>query len=314
MIVKKFHSNIRIYYFNKIIDELSGFKHFFGAQEIVLAFDNSKGGYWRKRIYDRYKYGRAEGRDTSEIQWGEAFSAFNELREIFDKASSYKTLSIPSVEGDDIIFVLSKYFSDNGDKTVIHSLDHDLEYCLEYRNVEYFKTRKTQRLHGLYVERTKEELDILREQHKFIGDKGDGFGHIKWWTQFGPEFLKEFPKFKGKEFELYHKHHEIEKMYQMKMDAAGTPKIKAYKQPRFGWKNFIKSKKTIKQVLDENKIHKLNYEMNKKLALPEEIPDDIIQDIIYSYENAPNKRNNKELLEFINENKIFEISNKLPLL
>ncbi len=298
--------------FFKVLEELSGFKNFFGVDEVILGFDNSMNGYWRKRIYDRYKYGRAEGRDTSDVRWGEAFEAFNELRSFLTDNTSYKTLSIEGIEGDDIMFVLSKYFSDQGDSTVLHSLDHDIEYCLEYKNVEYFKTRKTQKLPGHYIERTQEELDLLKEQHKFIGDKGDGFGHVKWWTKFSKEFLIDYPKFKGKELQMYPRHHDIEKMYQKKMDALGTPKIKAYAQPRFGWKGHVKTKKTIKDVLNENPIHQMNYDMNKKLALPDEIPQDIRDNIIKEYDNSVSKRQPKEIKKFLDENSLFKLIAKIP--
>jgi hypothetical protein len=178
---------------------------------------------------------------------------------------------------------------------------------LRHPNVEVFRTRKTQRLSGVYVEKTQEELNEMEEEHCIAGDSGDGFLHIKSWSQFSDEFLKEHPRFKGKEIELYDKHHIIEKMYNEKYNWEKS----AYKHPRFGYKSFKKSKKTLQDLFNENPIYKWNYERNKKLCLPSGIPQEYKEQIIEAYHNAESKRSAKELQKFFTKNQLFDLVGKL---
>ena len=291
----------------KILEELSNDKAFFSADHVILAFDNSQGGYWRKNYYDRYKYGRSKGRDDSVIPWNKAFETFNKLREFFEKDTQFITMYPAHCEADDVAFVLSKELTKQGHQVVVKSLDHDWEHCLNYEGCEVFKTRKTQRLPGIYVQKTKEELEEDIQKHKVIGDSGDGFLHIKSWTQFSPEFLEEYPKYKGKEQELYHKHHEIEKMFDEKHNFEKS----AYKHPRFGWKSFVKSKKTLKDILEENPIHQMNYERNEKLALPTAIPDEIVERILQNFEQNKNATSNKAQITKFLMSVSFELMDKL---
>ncbi len=296
------YEDILIY---KIFEELSMMKSQFQVQEIVLGFDNSKGGYWRKKVYDRYKYARKGTRDDSPIRWDKAFEAFERIKSVLKLDTSFKTIDIPSVEGDDILMVLSKTLGDQGKDVIIHSLDHDLFYCTEHKNVSYFRTRKTQRLPGHYVEPSKEELLDMRAEHCIIGDKNDGFLHVKAWTQFSPDFVAKYPKYTGKELELWSKHHEIDTKFK---DKHG---VSAYKQPRFGWKSYLKSGKSVQELLDENPIHKLNYDLNKSLGLPEGIPENIQDSIIEEYNNADDTRHGKDLTKYFMDNHMFELTSKI---
>ena len=298
----------------KIVEEVSQFKQQFSADEIILAFDNSKGSYWRKDFYDRYKYGRSRGRDESELDWAKAFEVFEELRTMFDEWSTLKVISVDRCEADDTAFVLSEYFSKNSDDTtILHTLDHDWEHNLTYDNAKLFKTRKTQRLPGIYVEKTKEELKDATHEHCIAGDPGDGFLHIKSWTQFSPEFLEMYPKYEGREIELYDKHHLIEKAFDDKMELLhpNEKKLpKAYKHPRFGYKSFKKGKKSLQDILVENPIHVKNYDRNKRLCLPTGIPQNYRNSIIAEYERE-HQSNVQKLQSYLIKNGLFELTAKI---
>ena len=292
-----------------IISELTQLKHQFNTEEVILAFDNSKGGYWRKDYYDRYKYGRKKSRDDSFIDWDAAMKIFNELKDVLQKGASFKVLDVPRMEADDIAFVLSEYFK-NDAETILYTIDHDWEHNLIFDNVKVFKTRRTQKKDGCFVTKTKEELEHFKLEHIIAGDKGDGFLHIKSWTQFSDDFLNEYPKFKGKEQELYDKHHLIERKFDEKHDF----KKSAYKHPRFGYKSFSKSSKTIEDILNENPIHRKNYERNKKLCLPSGIPQKYKDAIIESYKQASDERNPGILQNFFMQNNLFDLTSSIPLL
>ena len=292
----------------KVFEEISGLRNFFSADEVILAFDNSKGGYWRKNYYNRYKYSRKKQRDDSDINWEQAYKTFDEIRENF-KNTSYKVMYVPHTEADDIAFVLSEYFSNQGHNTILHTVDKDFEHNLIHPGVEVFKTRKTQKKSGTYITKTEEELKEMKISHCLVGDKSDGFLHVKAFTNFSKDFLLEYPKFKGKEILLYDKHHEIEKMYDLKHNFQKS----AYKHPSFGMKSWRKKNQTIKELLDENPIHKWNYERNKTLCLPSGIPEENKKEIIQHYLDSDTPRNLKKLQKYFTENGMFELIGKLVL-
>ena len=294
----------------KVFEELAMYQKQFQAQEVIYAFDNSKGGYWRKDIYDRYKYKRSEDRKESIIDWDSAFETFDEIKDILKRASSGKVIDIPRLEADGVGFVMSEYFADNrpDDNLILVSLDGDWEHNLKHHNVRLFKTRKTQKKDGIFVVLTAEELEEKRVIHCVNGDDGDGFKHIKCFTKFSNDFIEAYPKFKDREKDVYDKHHQIEKMFKEKTDK------EAYKHPRFGYKSMLKAKKTVEDVLKENKLHRLNYNRNKMLALPEGIPTDYKKLIIQQYHDASTDKDMGLLQGFFMKKNLFELMGTVGLL
>ncbi len=293
----------------KIIEELAGYKNKFEVDELILAFDTpTKEGYWRKDIWEGYKSKRKDQRDKSNIQWDEAFELFQELKNKFDNCSNSKVISVPRAEGDDVIFVLSEYLSKNN-KVIISSSDHDFLQCVS-DNCKFWRTTRTQGMEKsdfCYV--TKEEKEDIIQEHIISGDDGDGFGHFKQYSRFSEEFLEKYPQYKNKELELYPKRFKIQEMFKKKYGEDA----KAYNHPRFGYKSFKKSKKELKNVLKENKIFEMNYQMNKKLALPEYIPQEIKEQIINNYEREHNNDSNC-FDDFLIKNKLFELTSLSALL
>lgn len=285
--------------------------HSFGTNEIILAFDNSQGNYWRKDYYDRYKYKRQLQREESDIDWDSAFEIFDDIKTLLKNSSSFKVVEVPKMEADDIAFTLAEYLQDRGG-VILHSLDHDWEHALKYKNVKLFKTRKTQRKSGIFVEKTPEELHVLEETHCIAGDPGDGFLHIKAWSQFSPIFLEEYPNFKGKELQLYNRHHLIEHQYNLK-NGFDTKK-QAYKHPRFGYKSWKKSKIPLKDLLKENPIYKKNYMLNKNLALPINIPGKYKNLIIDEYNRAKTEKSPGELQKYFINNNLFDLTGIISFL
>jgi len=291
-----------------IIEELAKLRSTFNTDEVILAYDNNEGGYWRKQVYDRYKYKRKKSRDDSVVDWENGFKIFKTIRELVEH-TSFKIIDVASAEADDISFVLGKYFQDKGGVTMV-SLDGDWRLTLQYQNVSLYKTRKTQKLPGIYEELTLEEVLEKQDLMCIQGDRKDGMLHIKSWTQFSDEFLEEYPKYKNKEEELYSKHHQIEHMYNLKHNWEKS----AYKHPQYGFKTFKKSKKTIKELLKENNIYKKNYELNKTLCLPENVPKTLQDNIIHAYETASDVKDPAKLNSLFMKHGLFELISQLPFL
>jgi len=294
----------------KIIEEISSLRYKFQLSkddEVVIATDTStKEGYWRKDIWEGYKDKRKDDRDKSDIQWDKAFKLFQEINEILKTCSSYKMISVPRTEGDDIIFVLSKYLSLEGSEVIIYSSDHDFIQCLEYDNVKFWRTTRTQgmELSSWYKAEASELTDIIME-HCIQGDIGDGFGNIKAYSRFSKEFLKVYPQFEGQELRLYPKRYRLDKSFDKKYG------VSAYNHPRYGYKMFQRSKKTLDEILEDNEIFKNNYLMNRTLALPEEIPSEISSEIIKEYKQSQKTQNKADygcLTDWFTENNLFELT------
>ena len=274
----------------RVFETLADVRLKYQVQEVIIAHDTPNGGYWRKDIYDRYKYKRKESRDESDIPWDEAFDAFNEIKLVLERATNFIQIDVPKTEGDDVGFVLSEYLSADNygsvqKEIILYTIDKDWIHNLIYPGVRVIRTRFTQRKGPIEETATKAELLEKIAQHSIQGDKGDGFLHIKSWSCFSPEFLKQYPDMINKEQNAYSKHHQIEKMF---VKQTG---FEAYKHPRFGYKSFIKSKKPLEVLLKENIIYEKNYKMNQRLALPEMIPDKIKNAIIDMYQMKVKQKN-----------------------
>jgi hypothetical protein len=87
----------------------------------------------------------------------------------------------------------------------------------------------------------------------------------------------------------------------------------AYSHPRFGYKMFKKSGKSLEELLDENPIYRWNYERNRKLCLPDSVPEEYKPEVINQYKKEP-KKDVSKLLEFFNRYNLFELQGKLQLL
>ncbi len=290
----------------KIIEEISTLKTQFKADEVVLAIDNSKGGYWRKDYWSGYKSPRAKARDDSEIEWDKAFDVFDRLKIILSESSTFKVINVERVEGDDIGFVLSEQLSNLGQEVILHSLDHDWIYNLKHPGVTYFRTRKAQKKAGHYLTVEPGELVELELDHLIGGDPGDYIKNVKAYSVFSPEFKNLYPD--KTPLQVWDKRHEIDMMFHDKYG------VSAYKHPRYGYKMFLKSKFTVKELLAQNPIYSKNYELNKKIAMPEGIPQEIRAEIIEQYNTVSVDRNPKELQKYFMSLGLFELISKISFL
>ena len=285
------------------MNELSDLKYKFRVDEIVLATDNAKGGYWRSAPYPIYKGHRKKGREASEFEWGDAFVIFDEIKETLKNDSSFKMISIPRVEGDDIMFVLSEYLSLQNNEVILHSLDHDTVYNLKHPGVKWYRHVKTSKKPGSFQDVTPGEILSLELEHVIQGDAGDNIKNVKSFSRFSKRFKSLHPD--KCEIELYDKRFKLDELFE------ATYGESAYDHPRYGAKMFLKSKKTIEEFLRENPIYKQNYALNRQIALPEGIPQTISASIIDNYNSASTTKNSAKLQSFFMNNGCFELIGKL---
>lgn len=283
----------------KILEELSKMKTQFRADEIVIAVDNPKGGYWRKDIYAIYKGKRKEKREKSDLDWDGAFELFEIIKMHISKNTSFKLIDIEKTEGDDCMFILSEYLSRQNHKVILHSLDHDTVYNLKNPGVKWWRHVKTAHQPGEYKEVSPGEILELEIKHLIQGDNGDNIKNVKSFSRFSKKFKEIYPK--KKEIDVYDKRFKLDEIF------TNTYGESAYNQPRYGAKTFMKSNKTIEDLLSENPIYEKNYMMNRKIALPEGIPTEISAKIIEAYNTVPTEINIPELQKYFTSSGSFEL-------
>ena len=302
----------------RTLDYISQFKTRFGADEIVLAIDSKP--YWRKEHWSGYKFGRLKN-DKTGINWTQQKDVTKEMVEVLKANSTYKVIDLARVEGDDTLFILSEELSNRGHEVVVKSLDHDIYYCLENPNVKYWQTKHNHKTKQCaFVEFHQDELDVLKWEHCFFGDKGDYLLGVNAYTQFSPEFKSLYPKMT--ELKAWPKRHEIDQAFIAKHkvqypELFEKNKLSAYKQPPFGAKSYNKKKLkegfTDQEFLDRDPIHQLNYDLNTMLALPAGIPEDVRQLIIDEYDNTGKVLDTGALTKYFMDNNIFELIGKLGM-
>jgi hypothetical protein len=291
----------------QVIDFLSKQKMQFSADELIIATDQKP--YWREKIWPGYKHGRKTN-DKSGIDWKGVSKLQSELVNIL-KDTSFIVIDVQGAEGDDCAFVLSEYISNKGE-IIIHSLDHDWIQCLSYNNVSFWETKHSAKTKECgYCIKSPEEIETLRLEHWLAGDAGDYVKHIDSYTQFSDKFKEIYPN--KTELEVYPKRFEIDMSFTKKYGES------AYKHPRFGYKSFMKkiakSGQSIDEFIDENPIRRMNAELNKVLVLMENVPEDIKQQIIESYESQKDKTRNIAVLnEYFLKSNNFELTGKIGLL
>ena len=286
-----------------VLNNIIQLKTIFNASEIVLAIDHKP--YWRQRIWSGYKHGR-KANDKSGIDWKALGETIREISEVLDKYSSIKILDIPGVEGDDVLFVLSEELSKQNE-VIVKSIDHDIFYCLINENVKYWQVKHhVKNKECGYVDFNESELEKMKFEHVFFGDPGDNILSVVSFSNFSEKFREIYPEIT--ELQAWPKRFEIDQKFIEKYG------VSAYKHPRFGAKSYYKKKEkegfTDEEFLDRNPIYRLNYEVNKKISLPEYIPDDIRQKIKDAYYNKSNKKNLGELNKYLLENKLVNLMGK----
>lgn len=177
-------SMIRNMFLNSIKSLRSRYILDFG-EPFILCFDGK--GYWRKDVFEFYKYKRAAGREASPMDWELIFSTLNKIYDELNDYFPYHSIKIDGCEADDIISIMAKYFNTQEfrydgvmlekQKVLIVSNDMDFIQLQAYDNVSQYSPMKRKFLR---------EPDPIRAAYaKFIsGDTGDGIvnmftdGHV----------------------------------------------------------------------------------------------------------------------------------------
>ena len=125
--------------------------------------------YWRRDYFPNYKANRKKDRESSGYDWNFIFTTLNNVRDEIKEYFPYKVIEIYGAEADDIIAILTKQVQDDPDNIIISS---DKDFI---------------QLHGLHVKQYSpvskklvndtSPLEYLRE-HIIKGDRSDGVPNV----------------------------------------------------------------------------------------------------------------------------------------
>jgi len=271
--------------------------------DIVLALDNKNN--WRKEFFSGYKSHRKKDRDKSEVNFEEFFEKNEEFISVIDNCFPYKVIRVERAEADDIIGVLAEKYSGVSEVIVVSS-DKDFKQVLEY-GAELYDPIKKQ-----FIKMSPEELKEWKMVHILCGDESDGIPHIKRGTQFTDKFISYL---KGKEIHITDPQEFNELSISKKLyDEFGIYKVNKkgevqdekdiFKATPFGEVTAKKFLVNLKENLKENKLYLQNFHRNMKLVLFSEIPEDIREDIIKTYNEIEFKYDPNCIMEFLTKHSL----------
>lgn len=155
-----------------LLTELSEYEELYSKNfgRMIICADSKP--YWRSEVQPSYKQNRLKARATSNINSEAFYEDLAIIKQDIIDYSNWVMLDIKRAEADDIIAELTKYASDNYEKTIIISSDKDmLQLQTRYKEVYQFSPNRNKLL---TLENT--EYDILT--HFLKGDTSDGIPNV----------------------------------------------------------------------------------------------------------------------------------------
>ena len=166
-----------------VLSTLQSYKKQHGKKygDLVIACDDRN--YWRKDVYPHYKSKRKKSRDKSDLPWSLIFDTLNSIKDDLRENFPYKVISVPRVEADDVIAVLTKWAQENElvktglfeepQPVMIISGDHDMIQLHRLGDVKQWSpiTKKM-------IKMSPKDIDRKRIEHVVRGDSGDSIPNI----------------------------------------------------------------------------------------------------------------------------------------
>lgn len=155
-----------------LLTELSEYEELYSKTfgRMIICADSKP--YWRSEVQPSYKQNRLKARSSSDINSEAFYEDLDVIKEDIINYSNWVMLDIKRAEADDIIAVLTKYASNEAEKTIIISSDKDmLQLQTKHKEVYQFSPNRNKLL---TLENT--EYDIL--VHFLKGDTSDGIPNV----------------------------------------------------------------------------------------------------------------------------------------
>lgn len=163
---------------------LLSYKRLYGRQygQMVIATDGRN--YWRRDLFEYYKWSRKQMRKDSKLDWQLIHDVTNQFKEEFMAYFPYPVIRVDKAEADDVIAVMCEFTqehelitigleSDIPQPTLILSSDGDFKQLHKYSNV-----RQWSPLLKKYVTASKDGIAFDLMEKIVKGDGGDGVPNI----------------------------------------------------------------------------------------------------------------------------------------
>lgn len=140
------------------------------SDEVVLCFDSAN--YWRRNKFPQYKENRKSMKEKSTFDWNLFHETYDKLKKEFKENLPFHFILVDEAEGDDVIAVLAKRYSQHK-KICIVSSDTDFIQLQQYvsKNIKQYSLH-----HKKLITPKNQEYDIF--EHIVRGDTGDGIPNI----------------------------------------------------------------------------------------------------------------------------------------
>lgn len=300
-------------YIHLLLKNLSYLKMKFESEygELVICVDNKDN--WRKEIYPDYKGNRSKKRSESNIDYESFYKLQDEILDELDQHFPFKVIKVDRCEADDIVGVLAKEYA-RYEKTVVISSDKDFKQVLEYGAKLFDPIAK------VFVSMSADELKEWKIEHILGGDDADNIPNIKQKTKFTDEFkqhlsecgvykeipVNEFMKMAIstdiiKKYNIY----EVVTAGKLKGQLKDTKKI--FRMIPFGEKNIVLFAKNLQENLKSDVMYQENYELNSKLVLFENIPNEIRESVLERVKVVENKFNPTGIMNLLSKYMLIDL-------
>lgn len=86
---------------------------------------------WRKDLIERISYKGTRVKDETKVNWEEFHRISNEFADVI-RSCGFIVSSEPKAEADDLLYLWSQHFLENGESSIIVTSDRDLNQCVRY--------------------------------------------------------------------------------------------------------------------------------------------------------------------------------------
>jgi len=149
---------------------------------------------WRKDLIERISYKGTRVKDETKVNWEEFHRVSNEFAEVITDCG-FIVSSESRAEADDLLYLWSQHFLENGESSIIVTSDRDLNQCVRYTDGEMvciynpmFKVRKFtfhRDLDGADLSKNPTDIDDLFS----MGEETSAEKLIKISSQYEQEFV-----------------------------------------------------------------------------------------------------------------------------
>ena len=322
-LTNKNYNDIRKAFFNLLLQDLEKIRQQFSKSygNLMICTDYDKDNYWRQQLQPQYKANRdnIKKNDFDKLAYKEFYNHKEEMLQYFKDSglivleklyTPFLKNSKASIEADDTIAILCTYIKE---KHLIISNDGDMSQLLSNTVKIYHPIDRK------LVQKTKKEIEEYNQKSLILGQKKDNIFSIKHNSEISKEFIKwmqdkyQIEITQDMLYSILKNYSKYTDEFEKEMYNEDTKNIKDGKRKQrrnlnvFSKANFgeVGYKKlfeaySINEVLDSNKLYKARYELNKKLYLFTEIPEEIKDCILKVFNEYETKENIYECQTFCN--------------